>query len=288
MAAVVCPVCRHADPVPKWEIRGYRIGECRACGHRFVAQQVPETVLTAAYAEDYYGGGDAGGYENYLGKLDSRMAAFRERLASLERYVRPPGSVLDVGCAVGLFLRVAQERGWTAIGVERSAWAAEYGRRTWGLNILLDMREASRPPGYDAVTMWDVVEHLEHPHRVLEQAHSLLRDGGYLALSTVNSSSLGARRAGRDWRHLVPPLHLQYFTKASLFGLLRRAGFRPIAHYPDGVCLGAGVPATPLRGVKGRFEALVMHWRLQGLTRLLNLRDEIGVIAQKVSATREH
>ena len=279
-------MCRHAEPALKWEVRGYRIGACRACGHSFVAQEVSEAVLTAAYAEDYYGGGDGGGYENYLGRLDSRMAGFRERLASVERYVRPPGSVLDVGCAVGLFLRVAQERGWTAIGVERSTWAADYGRRTWGLQILLDMRDAVRPTGFDLVTMWDVVEHLEQPRHVLEQAHSLLREGGYLALSTVNSSSLGARRAGRAWRHLVPPLHLQYFTKASLFDLLRRTGFRPVTHHPDGVCLGAsGSPAT-LRGVTRRLEALVMHWRLQRLTRALNLRDEIGVIAQRISATR--
>ena len=161
-------------------------------------------------------------------------------------YVRPPAAVVDVGCAIGLFLRVAEEHGWTSIGVEHSAWAADYGRQTWGLAILPDMRAATaaRPMGFDAITMWDVIEHLPDPHRVLEEAHSILRDGGYLALSTLNSSSLGARLAGRSWRHVVPPLHLNYFTRASLFRLLRLTGFEPVFHRAEGVCLRAAAPAV--------------------------------------------
>ena len=224
-----------------------------------------------------------GGYEDYLGRIEARTAGFRERLADVEKYVRPPAAVLDVGCAIGLFLRVAEEHGWTPIGVEHSAWAADYGRQTWGLAILPDMRAATaaRPMGFDAITMWDVIEHLPDPHRVLEEAHSMLRDGGYLALSTVNSSSLGAQLAGRSWRHVVPPLHLNYFTRASLFRLLRLTGFEPVFHRAEGVCLRATAP-TALVQPWGALEALLRHWRLQPLVRALNILDEIMVIARKV------
>jgi SAM-dependent methyltransferase len=281
-----CPVCRDGNPQTKWEVRGYRIGECRSCGHRFVAQSVSPAVLAATYGHEYYEGGAAsGGYEDYLARIDARMAGFRERLDYVEKYLRPPASVLDVGCAVGLFLRVAEESGWTAMGVEHSAWAADYGRRTWGLVIWPDVSSASaaRPTGFDVLTMWDVIEHLPNPREVLEQAHSTLRDGGYIALSTVNSSSLGAVLAGRGWRHVVPPLHLNYFTRASLFRLLRLTGFEPVFHCAEGVCLRAAAPTPPFEPLGSALESLLLHWRLRPLARALNLLDEVMVIARRVS-----
>ena len=111
-----CPICRRQNPKAKWEVRGYRIGECRSCGHRFVAQSVSPALLATTYGREYYAGGSAGGYEDYLGRIEARTAGFRERLAYVERYVRPPAAVLDVGCAIGLFLRVAEEHGWTPSG----------------------------------------------------------------------------------------------------------------------------------------------------------------------------
>ena len=165
-------------------------------------------------------------------------------------------------------------------------WAADYGRQTWGLLILPDIPSATaaRPMGFDAITMWDVIEHLPNPHQVLEEAHSILRDGGYVALSTVNSSSLGAELAGRSWRHLVPPLHLNYFTRASLFRLLRLTGFEPVFQRAEGVCLRAAAPTALVEPLRGALEALLLHWRMQPLARALNLLDEIMVIARKVDS----
>ena len=93
--------------------------------------------LDAVYGEDYYRPtahtvSSPAGYEDYLANKDLRITGFRTRLETLQRYC-PPGRVLDVGCAVGLFLVAARDAGWKANGYERSAWASQYGREHFGV-----------------------------------------------------------------------------------------------------------------------------------------------------------
>ncbi|MFX0011157.1 MAG: class I SAM-dependent methyltransferase, partial [Candidatus Hermodarchaeota archaeon] len=36
------------------------------------------------------------------------------------------GRVLDIGCATGNFLKVAEQNGWHAVGIDLSKWACDY------------------------------------------------------------------------------------------------------------------------------------------------------------------
>ena len=46
-----------------------------------------------------------------------------------------PGVALDVGCSMGIVLDQLRQRGWTPYGVDVSAYATEYARREFGLNV---------------------------------------------------------------------------------------------------------------------------------------------------------
>jgi hypothetical protein len=87
--------------------------------------------------------------------------------------------------------------------------------------------------------------------------------------------------AGRDWRHIAPPHHLQYFTRSSLTRLLDQFGFRIVSTHARGVMFDARRSPRSLRGSVAWLERLVTHWRVASIADRLNLLDEIEIIAVK-------
>jgi SAM-dependent methyltransferase len=278
-----CSACNSSRTHAAFSIGSYELARCDDCSHLFVSSGVDAAALARAYDQSYYDDRAVGanrGYENYLRNADLRMRGFKERLQQIERRVARRGRLLDYGCAVGLFVKVAADAGWQATGYERSEWAASYGRETFGLDIVIG--DGSAPPPFDdrfdVITMWDVLEHLEDPRHVLDSVSRWLKPSGVLALNTVNASSLGARRADRAWRHLAPPHHLQYFSNLSLQRLLADFGFRIVWKEARGVMLEAsGAPSAG--GALNAIEQLATHWRTRRLATALNLLDEIEILA---------
>jgi len=76
-------------------------------------------------------------------------------------------------------------------------------------------------PAFDAICLWDVIEHLRDPVAVCRSLVRMLKPGGYLFLSTPDTGALIARLMGSDWAFMIPPLHLGYFSRSSLNHLFR-------------------------------------------------------------------
>lgn len=267
-------------------VDSYPMSRCRSCGHLYVASEVSNSVLASAYDKSYYGGNKdqepaTCGYDDYLRDIPKRLRGFDQRLASLERLVSPPGRVLDFGCAVGLFVRAARERGWDAVGYDRSEWATAYGREKFGLSLSSGDVPQFGEGSFDLVTLWDCVEHLADPREILLKVRSWLRVGGVLAINTVNSTSLGARLAGKSWRHIMPPLHLNLFSSQSLRRLVNDAGFTVVRTQGEGVVFMASNRAAGPARLRHALDDVICHWRLKPVTSLLNLRDEVFLVARR-------
>jgi SAM-dependent methyltransferase len=78
--------------------------------------------------------------------------------------------------------------------------------------------------GYDAITLWDVIEHLPDPALDVRSIHAALRPGGVFAVSTMDVDSLFAKALGRRWPWYMQ-MHLVYFSRRTLCEMLRREGF---------------------------------------------------------------
>ena len=119
----------------------------------------------------------------------------------------------------------AGERGWDAVGVEPSVWAARHARER-GLDVvegeLLDA--PFEKSSFDAIVATDVLEHLPNPSAVIERFAELLVPGGVLYVAVPDAGSRLARVMGRRW-WAVLPMHVQYFTRSSMRLLLARHGF---------------------------------------------------------------
>jgi len=198
---------------------------CRRCGLGWLDPQPSDATLAAVYTDDYFTKPIDPGGLSYLENRAGLERFFDGRLRRIERLIRP-GRVLDVGAGLGYFLHAAARRGWRGVGLETSAFAAEYARREFGLDVRRrTLDEAALDEGaFDLVVMRDVLEHTRDPRATLRLAHRLLRPGGLLALSMPNFASLNARLGGACWRHLRLPQHLFHFTPEALGRLLRECG----------------------------------------------------------------
>lgn len=155
------------------------------------------------------------------------LSAFR--LGLLEVGGLPPeGRILDIGCSVGTFLALTREYGYRGVGIDCSPWAVDAAQQR-GLNIGLSDADTDEFPQavFDAVTMFDVLEHLREPADALRKARRALVDNdvGTILISTPNADI--PRGEFRQWRHYYPNEHLNYFTERALWSLLERVGFFP-------------------------------------------------------------
>jgi len=203
----------------------HKIYLCQNCGLIFV-WPVPAKV-DDLYSQDYFEGAEKGfGYVSYETEKQIAGKTFNSFLDEIEKILPQKGKLLDVGTATGCFLEIAQKRGWEASGLEISQHAVEQARQK-GLNVKLGEFNdvATDKPEYDAITFWDVFEHLPSPKATLQKAYNLLRQGGVIAINTPNSKSLPAKIMGRQWYSLIPPEHLHLFNADNLKNLLENSGF---------------------------------------------------------------
>ena len=223
----------------------------------------------------------------YLEEREGRVLTFRRNLQPLEELM-PPGQgrrLLDVGCYTGVFVEIAQERGWEAWGVEPSHWAAREARRR-GLRVIEGTLDNLRLAGeaFDVITMWDVIEHLTDPLEVLRKSYRLLRKGGLVCVHTINIESPLARLLGHRWPWLME-MHLYYFSPRTLGAVLRKAGFTVVKRVNQGrfLCLGYLAtridPYSPLLGKA--ISKVVTALGLQYKAVPINLGDLFTAFARK-------
>jgi 2-polyprenyl-3-methyl-5-hydroxy-6-metoxy-1,4-benzoquinol methylase len=203
-----CPVCNSSqigDRWPAWRINGEKtILWCAACG--FGWQHPLPTPEEIRYYYDKYPTYNIHG-------VNEKETSSLKRIGRINQLVPSRGRLLDIGSGLGSFLKVAQEDGWDAVGIEPQKSAALHCRSQLGATVHFGTIENCNfeKESFDVVTLWDVWEHVHDPLIFLDNCVSLLSPGGVLALSVPNTSGLPARIFKGQWRYVMKT-HLNYFT----------------------------------------------------------------------------
>lgn len=287
-----CVLCGSGERELRFRETPFEVVACAACGLVYVTPRLRPEVLPRVYDEGYWQseGPKHRGYADYRGDASLYLKTFRKRIGILERHRPGRGRLLDIGCAAGFFLQVALERGWEAQGIEPSAAIAATARDRVGDDRvfvgLLDEAPLA-PRSFDAITMWDVLEHVPEPLPFLERARDLLADDGVLILETQNVASRFARRMGPRWQHYKHLEHLYHFDPATITRLLDEAGFEVLENSPR-----LGGKYVSVGFIRERAERLSrslrwLLWPLAPFDRLhfyVNLHDEMVLAARKKPA----
>jgi len=229
-----CPLCGGIERHARFREGPWTVVACADCGLTYVTPRLSaQQLLEQVYDESYWRSPAPRerGYLDYLGDAPLNLATFRRRLRGLGRWLPAPGRALDVGCGAGDFLRALAERGWEVAGVEPSHAAREAAARRLGVGVVRagTLEQADlRPASFALVTLWDVLEHVPDPVRMLRTVRRLLRPGGRLVVETQDVASPLARLLGRRWHHYKHAEHLVHFHEATLRRALQQAGFEPL------------------------------------------------------------
>lgn len=174
--------------------------------------------------------------------LASRFRRSKKFLDQITRLLdKSPGEIklLDVGCSSGAFLADAVKMGFRAEGVEPAA-APVATAQAAGLNVrqglLQDIGYADGQ--FDAVSLLEVIEHLQDPHALLQECRRILRPGGILLVGTGNAASWTFAAEGARWEYLSIAGHgghVSFYNPQSLGTLAQRSGFSVAAVRTRGV-----------------------------------------------------
>ncbi len=242
----ICPICQQAALAPsgqtvdldkvlaRWEEQP-QVRFPDAVRQKYGSGAFPEVTLWRCGACGFgrfepAAAGDAGFYAA-IAATDYYVAdrwEFTQAARDLRR--AGVGRVLDIGCGSGHFLRFLRQHepamdlsGHDLNEALLTALAAEgFGTLSGPLDELA--ARAGRIEPFDALCLFQVLEHAEDPQHFLARALALLRPGGIVVITTPNAA--GPIRKFPEALTEVPPHHVTQWTEAAFRAGLPRFGLR--------------------------------------------------------------
>jgi 2-polyprenyl-3-methyl-5-hydroxy-6-metoxy-1,4-benzoquinol methylase len=221
---------------------------CDVCS-TLISKSFPATDITVTADED----GDFYGKKYWLDhqvdelglqSIEERSRSdFLDRcgwwLAELLEFSLPPARLLEIGCSHGGFLELAELAGFSVTGIELSPWVVEFARKSFGVDVRTGPieRQGFQSGSFDAICMFDVLEHLQDPVRTLECCAQALTPNGVLLVQTPQYPVRTDFDKLQEENHpflkmLLPDEHLFLFSAESVKKLLNEVGFSTYEFLP--------------------------------------------------------
>lgn len=272
----LCPLCHspRSRPVSR---EHPALRKCLSCKAVFNAAYQPEAYSPSYFVEDYraqYGKTYEEDFDNIYRSACLRM----ERIEKLRGDGIMGGDLrlLDIGCALGFFLKCAGDRGIKSLqGVEISPYAARYAGETLGIPVINTSFEDSQVEGpFDIITAWYFVEHCRDTASLLERIFALLAPGGIFAFSAPSVFGPQFLFHKGIWGDSHPRDHRLDISPRVIKGHLRQTGYKKIVTCPGGIHPERLLnPRNPFYGPFRRLYSM--------LSRRLSFSDTLEVYAVK-------
>jgi SAM-dependent methyltransferase len=226
----LCPVCGRAGAQELLQgpdrFHGrqekYKLLRCPGCSLVWLSHPPKPEEMDLHYTDAYHKLISAAG--------DDATFRWKDRKAALIQY-KQSGALLDLGCSSGSFLEFMRSKSWKLHGIEMSAegarTAAERSEAQVFVGNILDAPFTGE--SFDAITCFDVLEHLYEPRGVMARVGEWLKPGGIFYVLVPNIDSAEARVFGSYWHGLELPRHLFHYSPASLKFLAESAGLKEVS-----------------------------------------------------------
>jgi 2-polyprenyl-3-methyl-5-hydroxy-6-metoxy-1,4-benzoquinol methylase len=237
-----CPVCNSATISNQLRAEDYTVShqqfeiwECANCSLRFT-QNVPDLLAVT----DFYQS------DNYISHTDTdkgiinklyhlvRKTTLKRKLHLIEQTTGiQKGTLLDIGAGSGAFAHTMQQAGWGVTGLEPDAATRQRAAALYNLELQDTGALFQLPaPGFDAITLWHVLEHVHELHAYIEQIKLLLKEKGRALIAVPNYTSYDAQTYRQYWAAYDVPRHLYHFSPAAVKNLLKQHGLQLLAIKP--------------------------------------------------------
>jgi 2-polyprenyl-3-methyl-5-hydroxy-6-metoxy-1,4-benzoquinol methylase len=219
-------------------------------GERFARESEPPE-----YEEEYFEGDqlNAGGYGAYTEQAAWRLEkAHRQVREMREATGTSEGPVLDLGCGYGYFRVGLEEARFEHEGLEISEFARRVAKESYGFDThagVLEDHWENWTGRFQAITLFDVIEHVPDGVDFLTKLAHCLAPGGVAGIKTPNIECTEAEVFGSHY-HSLKREHLLFFSPRSLTAAAERAGLELVE---------MTTPSHLLRGFVG--DATIEEWQ---------------------------
>ena len=221
-----CPLCggqqlEHALTCTDYYASGeqFEVVRCVHCGFLLTQNAPTETEIGRYYeTPDYISHSDT--QKGLMNRIYHwvrrymllRKASMVKRFSHLEK-----GALLDYGTGTGYFPHTMTKEGWTVKAIEKSPQARAFALKHFQLEV--DEENALKEyqtNSFDVITLWHVMEHLEHLNEMWQTLAGLLKERGVLIVAVPNPASYDATKYQEWWAAYDVPRHLWHFTPATM------------------------------------------------------------------------
>jgi SAM-dependent methyltransferase len=196
----------------------YRLVECATCGLVRSDPVLDSDSLSQLYANSTF---------DYASEVGGLSATYGRYLAKVIALGGPQRSILEIGCGNGFFLDEALDLDYERVaGVEPSFAAMESASP----RVRAQIRNEIMRPGlfrddeFDAICVFQTLDHLPDPAMVLGACRSALRPGGLLLILNHNIEAISARLLGEK-SPIIDVEHTYLYSPKTLALLLAKNGF---------------------------------------------------------------
>lgn len=187
---------------------GCELAECVQCG--FVQVIKNDEIQEYKYDKAYF-------TNSKYKDSNALWKEYSRRKKMLMKYCAAGSKILERGCATGEFVQFISDM-YEADGEDISADAIVIAKdnyvRLKGNFWCITGKKYDKK--YDAVCLWDVIEHISDPYESLLQLKAVMKKGGYLFISTPNIGAGFAKILKSKWPFMTPPEHLSFFSHKSI------------------------------------------------------------------------
>lgn len=223
-----CPLCRTYNLSKKYSLGDYSFYFCSICNLGFTHPMPTEEQLFQFYNNSYFTSSQflkdtklLIGYQNYFAEKEVHLANAKYIMKKLNRFwIGDPGTLLEIGCAMGFFLDHARSLGWEVRGIDLAEDAVNFAKEKLMLDVFKgDIFSFNASSGsFDTCISIGTMDHLKNPLAVFDEILRILKPNGLLLITIGSISELVPF-------HYRPPEHLFYFSRKSLRIALEKSGF---------------------------------------------------------------
>jgi len=226
---MICPFCKDGVAVP---FANTQFNRCGSCG-LFINRVFPpyaDKLKDSCRNQMLRACSDAE-------KERGRIIAADIQLNKLEEHIKC-GRVYDVGAAGGFFMKAAHDRGWEVRGNEISEKAIAWAKKHYNIEIDYGFLEEIKHAWgtYDAVVIWNTLEHTYNPLETLVTAWAMLKPEGLIYIKVPNKKTPAALNKFYERAHLYEFTEecLSQHLEALKFQHIERwLGYNPKSGVPD-------------------------------------------------------
>ncbi len=135
----------------------------------------------------------------------------------IQKHWTGPVSVVDFGCGAGMLTNALSQKGHRVSGIdlsEESLWIAKQKDTTQSVDYRCAnvYRTPFADASFDVVSAFDILEHVQEPNKLVEEAARVLKPGGLFFFHTFNRNFLSFLLIikGVEWfvRNTPPNMHV--------------------------------------------------------------------------------